>query len=533
MRTTRAQVSVLWLHTSHDDVRGAGTAVFHCPSSSHVRRHCCACRRLDSHHAGQGRCAARRRPQTTALGIHRARPAAHRATPVQKRRVTFVAGPAYGMRLNRRMGVVDLEKLPTGNRGWEAFVAALEAGDDREKRDCLEMKSGFDLSNKADLRKVVKFILDAAHRDPARAARHLDGHALMVLGLPLDGVRGVAKFEVRDLEREIKNFAGEDAPGWDIQLVPAGDGRDVVIIIVDPPTGGIWPVLRDGDQLTSGDIYIRVEGETRKAKGPELAAMFRRLQQPARTLDVTVEPRGAIHAYVVNSEELRSLVEWYVEELEGQLEADEKRLASPRNVGRMREDRRDSDRFLKAVDQWRREAREDPARGVLNLASQFSESFAVDVVNTAAMSLREVRLELTFDPPVRALPWAPQKKVVLFPDRPADWGAEKILDFPPRVVQTVEARDGRLCIETENPGTLVVEIARLHAEHTVKAPDNEVVLVLVADDADDVPKTVTAHWRLRAGDVHEVLPGSFEINVDVRDWRGALSTIISGIRSAE
>ncbi|WP_312674578.1 hypothetical protein [Microbacterium sp.] len=432
------------------------------------------------------------------------------------------------------MGVVDWEKLPTGNRGWVEFIAALEAGDDRVERDCLEMKSGFDLSEKGDLRKVVKFILGAAHRDPARAARHFDGHALMVLGLPLDGVRGVAKFEVRDLEREVKNFVGEDAPGWDIQLVPAGDGRDVVVIIVDPPTGGIWPVLKDGAPLASGDVYIRVEGETRKAKGAELAAMFRRLQQPTRTLGVTVEPRGVIHAFVIDSEDLRSLVERYVDELEGQLEADEKRLASPWNVARMREDRRDPDRFLKAVEAWRREAREDPASGVLNLASQFSESFAVDVVNTTTMSLREVRLELAFDPPVRALHWAPRKgKVRLFPDRPADWGAEKILDFTTHVVPTAEARDGRLRIEAENPAMLVVEVGRLHAEQTVKTPDDEVVLVLVADDAEDFPKRVTARWRVMAGDVHEVLPGSFDIDVSARDWRGPLSTIISGIRSAE
>lgn len=28
-------------------------------------------------------------------------------------------------------------------------------------------------------------------------------------------------------------------------------------------------------------------------------------------------------------------------------------------------------------------------------------------------------------------------------------------------------------------------------------------------------------------------PGSFDIEVSMRDWRGAVSTIISGIRSAE
>lgn len=150
------------------------------------------------------------------------------------------------------MGVVETGKLPTGNRARAAFVAALEASDDRVERHYLEVKSGFDLNLKADRRKVVKFILGAAHRDPAKAARHFEGHAVMILGLPLDGVRGVPKFEVIDLERDIVTFAGAHPPGWDIDLVPADDGRDFVLIIVDPPDGRILPVLQSSDPLVSG-----------------------------------------------------------------------------------------------------------------------------------------------------------------------------------------------------------------------------------------------------------------------------------------
>lgn len=75
----------------------------------------------------------------------------------------------------------------------------------------------------------MKFILGASHRDPAKAARHFDGYAVMVLGLPLDGVVGVSKFEVMDLERDIEAFADTDPPGLDIDLVPTADGRDYVM----------------------------------------------------------------------------------------------------------------------------------------------------------------------------------------------------------------------------------------------------------------------------------------------------------------
>jgi len=186
------------------------------------------------------------------------------------------------------MGVVETGKLPVGKRARAAFVAALEASDDRAERHYLELKSGFDLNRRADRRKVVKFILGAAHREPAKAARHFEGHAVLVLGLPLDGVRGVPKFEVMDLEREISEFAGPDPPAWDIDTIAVDEGRDIVLIIVDPPTGRIWPVLKDGEPLWSGDIYMRADGQTRKANGPEVVAMLARAATPGRVLDVAV-----------------------------------------------------------------------------------------------------------------------------------------------------------------------------------------------------------------------------------------------------
>lgn len=441
------------------------------------------------------------------------------------------------MRLNQLMGSVDTSKLPAGNRARAAFIATLERGDDRVERHYLELKSGFDLNDKVDRRKVVKFVLGASHRDPAKAARHFDGYAVMVLGMPLDGVAGVPKFELMDLERDIESFAGTDPPGWDVDLIPAGDGRDYVLIIVDPPDGRIRPVLQSSDTLVSGDVYIRVEGATRKATGPELVSMIARAQAQSASglLDVTVEPLGLLQALVIDSTELRDLVEWHAERLKAQVEVTSSR--SPFSVlqGSFDSDRRSRKEFLDQVEDWRAEAREAPTTGLHELASQMTRPFIVKLSNNTATSLKEVRLDVTFDVPVTALYWEKKDNSVnLFGDRPADWGSESILSgisiSGVHSVITPDTYDGSIRIASEHPAELVVEIRRLHAEQSLSTPDEDVVLVLFADGPDGVPEKVTATWRLTAGEVNEVLRGQFELDVASGDWREPLNSTIAQLR---
>lgn len=432
------------------------------------------------------------------------------------------------------MGIVDSSKLPTGNRARAAFIAALEASDDRVERHYLELKSGFDLNSKADRRKVVKFILGASHRDPAKAARHFDGYAVMVLGLSLDGVAGVPKFELMDLERDIETFAGTDPPGWDIDLIPAADGRDYVMVIVDPPDGKIRPVLQTSDSLVSGDVYIRVEGATRRATGPELVAMMSRAhaQVQGPILDVSVEPDGVLEARIIDAAELSGLVDWHRDRLEAQVEVAVPR--SPFDVlhGSYDADRRSRQEFLDEIEEWRDNALDEPESGLHELASQMSRPFVLKVSNNTTTSLKEVRLEVTFDAPVTALYWEEKDNTFdLFPSRPVDWGQNSYLsalsltDFRPAT--NPASFDGSIRIEAERPALLVVEVRRLHAEQSLSTPDEDVVLVLFADGPAAVPETVTAAWRLTAGEVHEVLRGEFELKMATADWRGPLhSTIV-------
>ncbi|GEK85190.1 hypothetical protein [Microbacterium aerolatum] len=436
------------------------------------------------------------------------------------------------------MGIVDTSKLPTGNRARAAFLAALEASDDRVERHYLELKSGFDLNDKADRRKVVKFVLGASHRDPAKAGRHFDGHAVMVLGLTLDGIAGVPKFELMDLERDIEAFAGSDPPGWDIDLVPAGGGRDYVLLIVDPPDLRVRPVLQSSDSLVSGDVYIRVEGATRKATGPELVAMISRAgaRLQSRTLDVIIEPVGFLQALVIDAAELRGLVSWHTERLEAQVETTVSRSPFSALQGSFSPDRRSRQQFLDEVEEWRGEAFAAPASGLHELASQMTRPFALQIVNNTTTSLRDVRVDMTFDASVTALYWEKQGNTVdVFSTRPTDWGKDSYLYGAAlsgiQPVVSPDAYNGSIRVAVEEPAELVIELRRLHAEQRVTTPDEDVILVFFADGPDEVPQQVTASWRLTAGEVHEVLRGEFQLELARADWREPLRSIISGVRA--
>jgi hypothetical protein len=51
------------------------------------------------------------------------------------------------------------------------------------ERHFIESKSDIDPTNKEGAAKVATFILGAANRDPERAKKYLEGHAVMILGV--------------------------------------------------------------------------------------------------------------------------------------------------------------------------------------------------------------------------------------------------------------------------------------------------------------------------------------------------------------
>ena len=163
-----------------------------------------------------------------------------------------------------------------GEMSWAALVAYAAASDDRIERYFLEVKSDVDLNTKAGRAKVAKFILGAANRDPGQVARRFGGHAVMLLGVGSGTTHGIAAFEAQDLARDVARWVGVDGPTWDFERIRAGSQLDVIAVVVDPPTGDVWTCRADGDGLANGDIYVRADGNTRKATGDEVRAMVSR-----------------------------------------------------------------------------------------------------------------------------------------------------------------------------------------------------------------------------------------------------------------
>lgn len=201
----------------------------------------------------------------------------------------------------------DLSRLPTGARGWREFAQRVSGIDDTAERYFLELKSDVDLNTTKGKAKVAKFVLGAANRDPDRAVRRFGGHALMVLGVDKSGVRGVASFEAKDLEKAVSKFIGVPGPMWDHEIVRLSRDALVVVVIVDPPSAKDqpWTCFSDGEEgLQNGRIYIRADGETREAKGDELRAILNRVKAQQPEADLAVDVIGVANGYVCDDEVL-------------------------------------------------------------------------------------------------------------------------------------------------------------------------------------------------------------------------------------
>ena len=435
-----------------------------------------------------------------------------------------------GLWFDRSVTDIDLSGLPNGTRGWAALLAWAAASDDRLERYFLELKSDIDLTTKHGRHKVAKFILGGANRDPAKAAKRFGGHAVLLLGVGGGIATGIPPFEAQDLEREVRKFTGADGPGWDYEQIPIDTNHDVIAIIVDPPTGRIWPCLADGEGMTNGDIYLRGDGKTEKATGAEVQVMLARGGTTASTLPhITVEALGEALAIRLDRDRLVRWVEVTVQDYLDDVNAPASSSAFPlvlASTGFM--ERRSKEEFRREVRKWHESALADPASGVAQIVARLAVGFRLRVANSVKTSLRDVRIDIEFDDAVQALEWEDPDDdgpVALFPDRPIDWGRDSFASLIgagiARPFLPVGRDHGILRITQIFPARLSLSLDLLRAEETFVSDEDEVVLVIYVDAEMDQP--ITGRWRLTAGDVHDVLDGTLSIPVDYRDWIDAIA----------
>ncbi|KAA9105510.1 hypothetical protein [Microbacterium rhizomatis] len=432
------------------------------------------------------------------------------------------------------MTEIDLSRLPTGARGWSALVEWAAASDDRQERYFLELKSDIDLNGKRGRHKVAKFVLGAANRDPAKAAKRFGGHAVMLLGVSPGAISGIAAFEAKDLEREVSKLTGADGPGWDFERIRVDDEHDVIAIIADPPTARIWPCLADGEGVCNGDIYLRGDGNTEKAKGVEVQSMLTRLMasgEDPKLPEITVAIEGSVMGVQFDPKRVVSWVEDANDDYLRGIGSD--RVGGPFGLLASQGliEQRSETNFRRQIERWTTAAMADPASGLHDLAARIAVGIRVRVTNPEMRSLRDVRVDIEFDEPVRALDWEdPERddRAELFPDRPPEWGRDSlayilrdthIAPFVPRDT------DGLLQISQISPAKLSLSLNLLRSKEARITEEDDIVLVLFVED--ESPEQLTARWKLTAGDVHDLREGTLVVPLAHYDWRGPLASLLS------
>ncbi len=423
----------------------------------------------------------------------------------------------------------DVARLPAGERGWTAFTEWVKTLDDRYERHYLELKGEVDLTQKAGRHKIAKFILAAAHRDPVKARKYFDGRALMVLGVGGDTPPGIGMFEMQDLEADIRSFAGVSGPSWDLHRIPLGGGRDILVVVVEPPTGTIWPTLKDGAGLADGDIYIRVEGASRKAKGPEVRLLLERAMKPAREFDVDVSLAGKVLVARIDADDLRTIATSKVAQLQESWERARSSPQAPFLSPFGLNERRSDEESLDQLANFEQNAHLHPERGELSLAASISDGIHIVLTNANTSFLRDLRVDIEFDQDITAVPWVPRESptAVLFADAPLPWGTDgytnAVSDFIPRALPGV--MDRRVQIAQDEPARLTVTMAELRPRYEESSDDDDVVLVQFTTPNGDLPDSVSGTWKLTAAGFDEAREGQFTLPVAPYDWVPAIRNI--------
>ena len=442
----------------------------------------------------------------------------------------------------------DLTRLPSGEREWPDFIQKVAGAGDLIERHFIELKSEIDPTAKDGATKVAKFILGAAHRDPERAAKYLGGYAVMLLGVGANDVRGLARFEAKDLVGAVQQYLGEPGPRWDFVRVRVDDDHDVIVITAEPPVvGKVWPCCREGVGLADGRIYIRGDGETREANHDEVRALFERVRgAPAEVApDLDVALNGVVRRYKCD----QALLDEYIAHERQRLEATAPEppavkaeeigrrvsagtagyLSSPAAVGSSifnieEPDARGREDYLAEIDEWEERFRAAWPKFLRQVAAIACHQDATRIEACSQRWLAEVKIKIHLDGPVRADENPSDgRDYDKLPSPPRPWGPRPIRhvpDFvrdaallpnmggavaPPMIYLPYDNID----ISNSRSVDLKVLVGELRPNDPYISSDE---LFISAPVDYDVP--ITGQWTATAKDYHEMLSGELQLVVD-------------------
>ncbi|MDP9890803.1 hypothetical protein [Pseudarthrobacter enclensis] len=212
----------------------------------------------------------------------------------------MTADPAMASPSEPKSVGLDAAVLPLGERSLRLILGYVLAVGDEAETNYLEIKSSLDLSSKAGVAKVAKFLLGAANRRPQQAERHFRGHAVLVIGAQKDAAPGVPRgVEAHALEDRLRPYVGPQFPAFEFGRIGVDDASEVLFIIAQPPQEGqpIFPCYKTfqgddrRDSLEDGAVYVRGTSNTRPARAGEVLALVERARgggKPPIDLEVAI-----------------------------------------------------------------------------------------------------------------------------------------------------------------------------------------------------------------------------------------------------
>ncbi|MGV0109003.1 hypothetical protein [Arthrobacter sp. CP30] len=409
---------------------------------------------------------------------------------------------------------MDVSRAPLGERQRSAILDAIRQDGDVREKHFLEVKSTFELKSMDDCAKVAKYILGAANRPVDLAARAFGGYAVMVLGAEKGRIGGVpAGIEILALEQKIGNYLGTSGPQWDLERHPADEaGTEALFILIQPPQQGD-PVFvcrksydgsNNSSSLRDGDVYVRSQGETKKATSADLDRLMARLTQAtAVTPEFEISVDSPAH-FILPSDEIRERIADKSIERARETYVKEQPSAFPNVTLAALTGSHPlfggsdwtSKRFDERAEEWEDELIDSWPSILDKLAGAVLPGPRFSVKNTQSQFLEAVRVDVFFEN-VRGIEHSEVEdldKNKLIPPVVRTRDPYGLDLFQPMDYSGLRAANSTYPLHWDNePGGLrvIIELTQLRPGTPWISDDDDLVLIATAP-------TVAAHWRITA-----------------------------------
>ncbi|MEV4786149.1 ATP-binding protein [Streptomyces tuirus] len=171
-----------------------------------------------------------------------------------------------------------------------SLVEAVRDAGEHDENDWIEWKSNYNLSEKQAKATLARHILAMANRSVEKSSQAASGFGYILVGVEPGDVSGVVTIDLADLESGIRPYLGPQGPEW-VPAYVTVEGRDVLVIAVDPPKDGdpIHTLHKDFDKYYAGMIFVRRTAQTVIAGPGEVLRLTQRAQSSEERQSLSIE----------------------------------------------------------------------------------------------------------------------------------------------------------------------------------------------------------------------------------------------------